>query len=206
MTPGADAARHTEQVTDAAGFRRLGETLRHQGHVWHVSVAEFESPTGERFERDIVRSPGAVGVVPLLFDVEGNPSVVLVRQYRPAYEADIVEIPAGMRDIDGEDTAEVARRELIEEAGLSAASVELLVEILPSPGLTDSVTTIYLATDCAPAPTDRYGPEEEHMEVLHLPLDDALGMVDRGEIRDAKTVVGLLLTERRLRRSDTEAG
>jgi 8-oxo-dGTP pyrophosphatase MutT (NUDIX family) len=193
-------------VTDTDGFRRLSETKRHQGYVWHVSVAEFESPSGERFERDIVRSPGAVGVVPLIFDVEGNPSVVLVSQYRAPYEADVIEIPAGMRDIEGEDTAEVARRELVEEAGLAASSVELLTEIYPSPGLTDSVTTIFLATGCTATPTDRQGPEEEHMIILHVPLQDALAMVERGEICDAKTVVGLLMTDRRLRRSDHEAG
>ena len=192
-------------MASSNGFRRLGETTRHQGYVWHVAVAEFESPTGERFERDIVRSPGAVGVVPLLFDAEGNPSVVLVTQYRPPYEADVIEIPAGMRDIEGEDTETVARRELTEEAGLVAERVDLLGEILPSPGLTDSVTTIYVATGCTAAPTDRQGPEEEHMEVMHVPLADALAMVDRGEIRDAKTVAGLLSTDRRLRAGDLAA-
>lgn len=189
-------------MTTTGFFRRIDETKVHQGYIWHVSVAEFESPTGERFERDVVRSPGAVGVVPLLFDAEGNPSVVLVRQYRPPFETEIVEIPAGMRDIAGEDTAEVARRELIEEAGLDAGRIDRLGEILPSPGLTDSVTTIYLATDCSPVPTERHGPEEDHMEILHVPLGDALEMIDRGEIRDAKTVTGLLLTDRHLRRSD----
>ena len=68
--------------------------------------------------------------------------------------------------------------------------------------MTDSVTTLYLATDCTPVPHDRHGPEEEHMELLHLPLADALAMVERGEIADAKTVVALLLTDRRLRDSD----
>ena len=114
----------------------------------------------------------------------------------------VIEIPAGMRDIEGEDTAEVARRELIEEAGLEAGQVDLLGEIYPSPGMTDSVTSIYLATRCTPAPTDRQGPEEEFMEVLHVPLAEALDMVDRGEIRDAKTVTGLLMTDRRLRSAD----
>jgi ADP-ribose pyrophosphatase len=114
----------------------------------------------------------------------------------------VIEMPAGMRDIDGEDTAEVARRELIEEAGLDAGHLELLTEILPSPGMTDSVTTLYLATHCTPVPHDRQGPEEEHMELLHVPLADAVAMVERGEITDAKTVVSVLLTERRLRRSD----
>ena len=184
------------------GFRRITETRLHEGHVWHLASAEFEAPDGRRFDRDIVRSPGAVGVVPLVFDAEGNPSVVLVSQYRPAHEEAVLEIPAGMRDVDGEDTADVARRELVEEAGLAARNVELLGEIYPSPGMTDSVTTIYIATGCDRVPTDRHGPEEDYMETIHLPLDDALDMIDRGEIRDAKTVAGLLMTERRLRTSD----
>ncbi len=183
-------------------FRRVSERTIHEGYVWNLALVEFEAPDGSSFTRDIVRSPGAVGVLPLVFDVEGNPSVVLVSQYRPPYERTVIEMPAGMRDIDGEDTADVARRELIEEAGLDAGGLELLTEILPSPGMTDSVTTLYLATDCSPVPHDRQGPEEEHMELLHLPLADAVAMVERGEIADAKTVVALLLTDRRLSSSD----
>lgn len=185
-----------------SGFRRIDESRVHQGHVWHVAVAEFEAPDGERFRRDIVRSPGAVGVVPLVFDAEGNPSVVLVTQYRPPYEEVVIEIPAGMRDVEGEDVVTVGRRELIEEAGLDAGSIELLGEIYPSPGMTDSVTSICLATQCRSVPTDRQGPEEAFMEVLHVPLADALEMVDDGRIRDAKTVSGLLLADRHLRRAD----
>jgi ADP-ribose pyrophosphatase len=184
------------------GFRRLSERTVHEGYVWNLSVVEFEAPDGSTFTRDIVRSPGAVGVLPLVFDAEGNPSVILVSQYRPPYERTVLEMPAGMRDVDGEDTAEVARRELVEEAGLRAGHLELLAEILPSPGMTDSVTTLYLATDCTPVPHDRQGPEEEHMELLHVPLVDAVSMIERGEIADAKTVVALLLVDRRLRSSD----
>jgi ADP-ribose pyrophosphatase len=140
-----------------------------------------------------------VGVVPLVFDAEGVPSVVLVRQYRPAYEREIVEIRAGMRDVPGEDPAETGRRELIEEAGLSAGAIDHLLDMFPSPGMTDSVCSIYLATECVPVDHDRHGPEEDHMEVLHVPLADALAMIDRGEIADAKTVCGLLATDRRIR-------
>lgn len=189
-------------MTQPSGFRRLNETKVHQGYVWHVSTAEYAAPDGSTFHRDIVRSPGAVGVLPLVFDAEGNPSVVLVTQYRPPYEDIVIEIPAGMRDIAGEDTVEVARRELVEEAGLAAGQLDLLGEIYPSPGMTDSVTTLYLATHCSPTETDRQGPEEEHMDVLHLPLAEALAMIDRGEIRDAKTVTALLLADRRLRSAD----
>jgi ADP-ribose pyrophosphatase len=188
------------------GFRRISERTIHEGNVWDLAIVEFEAPDGSSFARDIVRSPGAVGVLPLVFDAEGNASVVLVSQYRPPYERAIIEMPAGMRDVDGEDTAEVAMRELIEEAGLQAGRLELLTEILPSPGMTDSVTTLYLATGCTPVPHDRHGPEEEHMELLHIPLVEATAMVERGEIADAKTVVALLLTDRRLRAADHPAG
>lgn len=187
------------------GFRRRSETVVHEGYVWNVALVEFEAPDGSLFTRDIVRSPGAVGVLPLVFDAEGNPSVVLVAQFRPPYEREVIEIPAGMRDVEGEDAAGVARRELIEEAGLDAGELDLLTEILPSPGMTDSVTTLFLATGCRPVPHDRHGPEEEHMEILHLPLADAIRMVERGEITDAKSVVALLMAERRLRASDHPA-
>lgn len=184
------------------GFRRVDEDKIHEGYVWNLVRAEFEAPDGERFHRDIVRSPGAVGVVPLVFDAEANPSVVLVTQYRPPYDEYVIEIPAGMRDIEGEDVIEVGRRELIEEAGLDAGSIELLCEIYPSPGMTDSVTSICLATDCTAVATDRQGPEEAYMEILHIPLHDALAMIDDGRIRDAKTVAGLLMADRRLRTSN----
>lgn len=180
-------------------FRHLGDSEVHQGYVWKVVVAEFESPTGERFRRDIVRSPGAVGVVPLVFDAEGQPSVVLVAQYRPPYGEVVIEIPAGMRDIPGEPADETGRRELAEEAGLAATEIAHLVDMYPSPGMTDSVCTIFLATGCTPVEHDRHGPEEQVMDLLHVPLDDALAMIERGEITDAKSVVGLLMTDRRLR-------
>ena len=160
-------------------FRHLGDEPVHQGYLWHVVVADFESPDGERFRRDIVRSPGSVGVVPLVFEAEGVASVGLVRQYRPPYET--------------------GRRELVEEAGLEAGEISHLVDMLPSPGMTDSVCSIYLATECTPVDHDRQGPEEHHMEVLHIPLDEALAMIDRGEIGDGKTVCGLLATDRRIR-------
>ena len=186
------------------GFRRLSETTIHEGYVWSLAVAEFEAPDGTRFARDIVRSPGAVGIVPIVFDPEGNPFVVLVEQYRPPYERTVVEIPAGMRDVDGEAAIDVARRELAEEAGLAAESLVELTEIYPSPGMTDSITTIFLASACSPVADDRQGPEEQYMQVRHVPFGDALDMAARGEIADAKSVVGILLADRELRRANGE--
>jgi 8-oxo-dGDP phosphatase len=188
-----------------SGFARTGEREVHRGHVWRVVVADFVAPDNSTFERDIVRSPGAVAVVPLLFDPEGNASVVLVEQYRSPYDDTLIEIPAGMRDVDDEPPIETARRELSEEVGLAARRIDPLLELYPSPGMTDQVTTIFLATDCTATERDLQGPEEEHMTVLHLPLDDALAMIDDGRIRDGKSVAGLLATDRRLRGADTGA-
>jgi len=184
------------------GFRHVGERLVHQGHIWHVAVAEFESPDGERFERDIVRSPGAVAAVPLLFDAEGNASVVLVRQYRPPYDDFVIEIPAGMRDVPDEPTEITAARELEEEVGLRPGRLDPLLQFFPSAGMTDSVLHLFLATELIAVDRNTHGPEEAHMEVLHLPLDEAVRMVIDGEIHDAKTIIGLLLVERRLREGD----
>jgi ADP-ribose pyrophosphatase len=75
-----------------------------------------------------------------------------------------------------------------------------LVDMLPSPGMTDSVCTIFMATGCTPTAIDRHGPEEDAMTILHVPLDAALDMIDRGEIADAKTVCGLFAAARRLAR------
>lgn len=183
----------------AIGFRHLGDRLVHQGHFVRVVEAEFEAPSSERFTRDVVRSRGAVAVVPLR-DVDGEPHVVLLRQYRPPYDELVLEIPAGVRDVEGEDTAVTARRELAEEAGLRAEHIEPLGRCYPSPGLTDSVTTLYLATGLSEVPMEPHGPEEEAMEVLDVPLVEALAMIDRAEIVDAKTVIGLLQTDRLLRR------
>jgi ADP-ribose pyrophosphatase len=167
-----------------------------------VVVADYESPEGSPFTRDVVRSPGAVGVVPLLFDAEGNPFVVLVRQWRAPYEREIWEIPAGMRDVPGESPEVTGERELVEEVGYRAGRLVLLAEMLPSPGLTDAVTHIFLATDLSPAQRQLHGPEEEHSTMTQVPFAEAVAMVERGDIADAKTCLGLLLSERRLRRSD----
>lgn len=184
-----------------AAFRHLGDLLVHQGFIWHVAVGEYESPEGETFTRDIVRSPGAVAAVPLKFDSDGTPRVVLVSQYRPPFDDYVIEVPAGMRDVVGEPTEITAARELVEEVGLQPGNLEHLLDMYPSAGMTDSVLTLYLATELTEVPRETHGPEEAHMEVLDVPLAEAVEMVLRGEIHDAKTVIGLLLVERRLRAS-----
>jgi ADP-ribose pyrophosphatase len=185
-----------------SGFELTGERTVHQGAIWRVAVATFRAPDGSTFERDVVRSPGAVGVVPLRFDVEGNPVVVLVRQYRPVLDALLLEIPAGMRDVEGEDPATTAHRELAEECGLAAGRLELLTRFHNSAGMTDAATHVYLALDLTEVAREAHGPEEEHMTVHALGLAEAVAAVASGEITDAKTVIGLLLADRWLQHAD----
>ena len=184
-------------MPDALGFRHVAESLIYEGHVWNVVAATFESPSGEHFERDIVRSPGAVGVVPLLHR-DGVATVVFVRQYRPPLDRVVLEIPAGIRDVPGEPTEVTATRELAEEVGLEAGRLEYLTNYYTSGGMTDSILHLYLATELRAVDPAAHGPEEEHMEVVELPLTTAVEMVMRGEIHDAKTVIGLLLVDRRV--------
>jgi 8-oxo-dGTP pyrophosphatase MutT (NUDIX family) len=192
-------------VSELAPFRHLGDRLVHQGYIWNVAVATFEGPDGGLFERDVIRSPGAVGVVPLLFE-DGVPTVVFVRQYRGPLDRYVLEVPAGMRDVLDEPPERTAERELVEEAGLSAGRLEYLTHYYSSAGMTDSVLHIYLATDLTPVERDLHGPEETHMEVLRLPLAEAVDMVVRGEINDSKTVIGLLLVDRRVREGSIVQG
>ena len=120
-------------------------------------------------------------------------------QFRAPHDEMVIEIPAGVRDVDGEADEDNVRRELVEEVGLLPGHVELLTSIYPSAGMTNSVNTIYLATDCTPVARTPHGPEEEHAEILEVPLAEAVEWVVSGRIIDAKSVVGLLFADRRMR-------
>ncbi|HMG40880.1 MAG TPA: NUDIX hydrolase [Acidimicrobiales bacterium] len=178
---------------------RSGFTVVEDRTVWQgkrlLRVAEVtvESPEGERLEREVLHHPGAVAALPL----HDDGTVTLVRQYRVSTDSDMWELPAGLRDVDGEPTAETARRELVEEAGLAAGELQHLLTFHNSPGCSDETVEVFLATGLQPVPHDRQGPEEQHMLVDRLPLATALAMVDDGRITDSKTVIGLLLVARR---------
>ena len=182
------------------GFRKLEEHDRFTGRVIRVTTTTFEGPGGERFERDIVHNPGAVAAVPLVDDGDG-PAVVLVRQFRGAVETSLLEIPAGLCDVDdedGEDGEATIRRELIEEIGMRAGHLEELVKFQPAPGFTDQRTEIYLASELEPVERKADGVEEHYMELHQVPLTEARAMVDDGRISDAKTIIGILLAYERL--------
>jgi ADP-ribose pyrophosphatase len=179
-------------VVDA--FRKVGEDVIYVGPVITVAQGHFESPDGRPFDRDLVHHPGAVVVVPMVDDE----TVLLVRQYRAAVQADVLEVPAGKRDVADEPPEITAVRELAEEVGRSAGSMELIARFYNSPGFSDEYTWLYLARDLSIVADDRQGIEEESMTVEEIKLDDIDRLLAGGEITDAKTIIGLLLAARRL--------
>ena len=178
-----------------SGFRSLGERVIHEGAVFSVVVGEFETPDGQVVQRDIVRHPGAVCVVPVVGD-----DVILVRQYRAAADREMLELPAGKRDVPGEAPETTAERELIEEIGYSARSLVQLATFYNSVGFSDEYSYVFLATGLTEARTDRQGPEEEHMTIERRPLSSIPGAIASQEIEDAKTVIGLMVALRHLGR------
>lgn len=206
------------------GFRSTATSTVHSWALWSLVRGEFTDPDGASFVRSFVTSPGAVGVVALHGAATGSNAaegasgdsrasgadgaggadvmgyeVVLVRQYRPALHRLTLELPAGMRDVEGEEPLLTAQRELREEVGLEASQWTRLGRHVSAPGISDSRVEIFLARNLREVGFDRHGPEERHMTIERLALADALAMVTDGRIDDAKTVIGLLLTERLLR-------
>jgi ADP-ribose pyrophosphatase len=177
-------------------FKKLSERPLASGSVINLNVGTFESPDGTRFERDIIHHPGAVTVVPLTDDDH----VLLVRQYRAAVEADMLEIPAGKRDVPGEATEVTAARELEEEVGRRAGRWDLLGRFYNSPGFCDELSWSYLARDLTKVDNDLQGVEEQYLTVESVPLDDIDRLIADGSIVDAKTIIGLTLAMRRLGR------
>src|SRR5690606_19888104 len=112
-------------------------------------------------------------------------------------DAEVWEVPAGLRDVDGEPPERTAQRELAEEAGLSARRLDHMVTFHNSAGFSDESVAVYVATGLTEVPDDRQGVEEEHMQVARMPLTEALAMVDDGRITDAKTVIAVLDLARR---------
>jgi ADP-ribose pyrophosphatase len=180
------------------GFRPIDEEIRYRGPYLTVVGATFESPTGERFQREFVRHMGAVAVVAL---VDDGRAALLVRQFRAAIGTDLLEIPAGLLDVAGEPPEATARRELEEEAGRTViGELEPLVTYVPAAGMADHRVTVYLARTSEACVARPHGPEEHHMTVERVALADVPAMIARGEIIDGKTIVGLLLAAEVLRR------
>lgn len=179
-------------MSAGAGFTKLGEEELVRSKVFRVVRSRFRGPDGDEFERHVIHHPGAVAVVPL----HDDGTVTLVRQYRVALEEDLLEIPAGTRDVEGEDERLTAERELAEEAGLAAGRVDHLTTFHNAPGMSDEAVAIFLARDLREVAHDRQSVEEHAMTVERVSLEEALVMIEDGRITDAKTIIGLTLTAR----------
>jgi ADP-ribose pyrophosphatase len=164
---------------------RSSRTAFH-GRYLDVLVEEWPGGEYEFVRRAGAASAGAVAIVP----VTAAGDVLLVRQLRQSIRTELLEVPAGLRDVDGETPEECARRELEEETGHRAVDLERLGSaFFTSAGLTDEEILLYRAT-AEPAPS---GAPEHGIDVVHMRLTDAVAAVAAGEIRDAKTALGLLL-------------
>jgi len=174
----------------------MGRTLEtrrvYDGKVLALDVDEVEEPGGVRARREVIRHRGSVAVLPVFPDGR----VVLVRQYRHAVSDDVWELPAGRLD-PGETPETGAGRELEEEVGLRAGSLERLLVFYTTPGFCDEVMHLYRATNLQSVPAR---PEaDERLTLRTLDLQEARRMIARGEIREGKTLVALLLEGERRR-------
>jgi 8-oxo-dGTP pyrophosphatase MutT (NUDIX family) len=181
-----------------SGYEIKQTTERFHGAVFDLVTDEVVMPDGSTAARDYIRHGGAVAVVA----IDSDERVALVRQYRHAVREVLWELPAGLLDVPGEDPAVAAARELAEEAGLVAARWEPLVAVYTSPGLSNEIIRIFLAEELSPVGAEfAYTREfEEAQLTTHVvPLTEAVAMVDRGEITNGPSALGLLATWRRLR-------
>jgi ADP-ribose pyrophosphatase len=161
-------------------------TIKHiyTGKVVSLNIDTVALPNGVTVDLEIIRHPGAAAVVPM----KDDRTVVLIRQFRHAAGGFIYEIPAGKLN-PGEDPLDCASRELEEEIGYRATTFELLSSIFTAPGFADEVIHIYKATGLVPGQQDL--DRDEVLEVLEMPLKEAIRKIQEGTIRDGKTIVGL---------------
>jgi ADP-ribose pyrophosphatase len=169
---------------------RIGGRRVYTGRVVNLDIDQVRFPDGSVGELEMFRHPGASAVVPFLSEPSGDdPQVLLIKQYRYAADGYLYEIPAGRLGV-GEDPADCARRELREEAGCTARRLEHLYTLYTTPGFTDEKIHLFMAVGLERGKTGHE--HDEFIEVETIPLSRALVMIERGEIRDAKTALGLL--------------
>lgn len=169
----------------------LESQLVYTGKITSIRRDELTRGDGKTFVRETAVASDAVGIVAM--DDKGR--ILLIRQYRHPMGRPVWEIPAGRMDVEGEKPEETALRELREEADTEASSVELLTLFLNSAGWTTEKTYVYLAKDLMDVPEFQRENEEADIEKKWLSLNEAVELVKSGEIDDAKTVIGILMTD-----------
>ena len=174
----------------AAQYTVLASTPRFSGQVLSLRTDEVRMSDGTVVTREVVEHPGAVGIVAL----DADEQVVLINQYRHPIRAYLDELPAGLLDVDGEAPLTAARRELYEEAGITADEWHVLVDLYSSPGMSNEAIRIYFARGLSEvAEADRFVPQYEEitLTVARIPLDEAVRRALAGELTNAAAVAGV---------------
>jgi ADP-ribose diphosphatase len=179
--------------TKSTQARVLSSRISYQGPVFSVTTDEVEEPGGVRARRDVIRHSGSIVVLaveePTKASKSTEPRILLERQYRHAAQSMMWELPAGRID-EGETALTAAKRELLEETGYSARRWKRILHFYVSPGFLDETMTIYLAEGLQAGEAQ---PEaDERIAVKFFPLSEARRMAVNGQIRDAKTISGIL--------------
>jgi ADP-ribose pyrophosphatase len=167
--------------------RGLTQEIVFRGHLLRIRVDTVALPNGQVANREIVEHPGAVAVVARTD--QGH--VLLVRQFRYAVNEFSLELPAGCLDVPGEEVTTAIIRELSEETGYAARHLIYLGCIHSSPGFSSERTHLFVTEGLTRA-RDAHPAEDEFLDLLEVPFEEALAMIKRGEIKDAKTIAGLL--------------
>ena len=176
-----------------AAFRVVGSNTLCDAGFLSITRKRVVGPDGDEFDRHVVHHPGAVVVVP----VDGD-DALLVRQYRVATGCELLEVPAGKRDVPGEPPEATAARELEEEIGVRAGRLDKLCEFFNSPGFCDEYTHLFLATELQATARAGVSAEEVAMTIERVPLSEVDARIAAGDLVDAKSIIGLLLARRYL--------
>ena len=172
-------------------YKKLGETLVYKSKLLELYEDRLELPDGKQVTYDLVKHAGGAAVLPI--DEQGN--IILIRQYRNSVDQEVFEIPAGLREPEDTTGEYCARRELEEETGYRTESLEFIAQVYGCIGVSDEKTDIYLAEQLIPC--ERHLDPEEFIEIYHFELQEALDMIQRKEIIDAKTVIAILYYQSR---------
>jgi ADP-ribose pyrophosphatase len=164
--------------------QRISSRRLYDGRILNLRVDEVRIENGKLTSREIVEHRGAAAIVPLLT----GSKVILVRQYRYAVSAELLEIPAGTLE-PGENPEDCAKRELEEETGYTCRTISKVLECFVAPGYSTEKIHIYLAKDLTKTRTRTE--EDENINVEYFPFETALNKIRSGEIQDAKTIAGL---------------
>ena len=166
--------------------KQLNSEYKFKGRVINLRQDMALLPNGNTATREVVEHPGGVCVAALT----DNDELLFVRQWRYPYMEETLEIPARKRDSAGEEPLECGKRELREETGATAQNYINLFPLYPTPGYLNEVIHCYLATGLTFGEQDT--DEDEFLDVLRIPLEQAVNMVLSGEIKDAKTQIAIL--------------